>query len=92
MTSSRGQPVSIGDVRRAVGGRAFLFDNPHDYLAGVEDAIAALTTNEARVVVVEEGGREEWLRTLEQYRAACGPPTSEPARSFESTLERQLSA
>jgi hypothetical protein len=30
-------------VQDGLAGRAFLYDNPHDYQAGVEDAIHALT-------------------------------------------------
>jgi hypothetical protein len=81
-----------GDVRGALAAKAYLFDHPADYLAGVEEAMAAMADPRSRVLVVDEGGREEWLRTLEQYRAACGPPTSHRARAFESKLERQLSA
>ena len=33
----------IGRVQDGLAGRAFLFDNPQDYQAGVEDAIDALT-------------------------------------------------
>jgi hypothetical protein len=33
----------IDRVQNGLAGRAFLFDNPHDYQAGVEDAISALT-------------------------------------------------
>ena len=33
----------IGRVQDGLAGRAFLYDNPHDYQAGVEDAIEALT-------------------------------------------------
>jgi hypothetical protein len=80
------------EVRRALGAKAFLFDHPDDYLAGVEEAVRAMTPPRSRILVVDEGGREEWLRTLEQYRVACGPPVSGSARAFESKLERQLSA
>jgi hypothetical protein len=79
-------------VRRILADKAFLYDRPHDYLAGVEDAVKALAGQNSRVLVVDEGGREEWLRTLEQYRVTCGPPASARARVFESKLERQLSA
>jgi hypothetical protein len=33
----------IDRVQDGLAGRAFLYDNPHDYQAGVEDAISALT-------------------------------------------------
>ncbi|MCA1726119.1 MAG: hypothetical protein LC722_00190 [Actinobacteria bacterium] len=33
----------IGRVQDGLAGRAFLFDNPNDYQAGVEDAIDAMT-------------------------------------------------
>jgi hypothetical protein len=79
-------------VRQVLAAKAFLYDRPSDYLAGVEDAVKAIEGSDTRIVVVEEGGRQEWLRTLEQYRAACGPPISARARVFESKLERQLSA
>jgi hypothetical protein len=79
-------------VRQVLGSKAFLYDRPNDYLAGVEDAVKAIMGPNARLLVVDEGGREEWLRTLEQYRVACGPPASARARVFESKLERQLSA
>ena len=80
------------DIRQDLAAKAFLFDHPADYLAGVEEAVRALSDPRSRIVVVDEGGREEWLRTLEQYRTACGPPASGRARAFESRLERQLSA
>jgi hypothetical protein len=80
------------DVRAAVAAKAYLFDHPADYLAGAEEALRAMSDPRARIVVVDEGGREEWLRTLEQYRTACGPPASSRARAFESRLEQQLSA
>ena len=80
------------DIRRALAEKAYLFDHPADYLAGVEEAVRALSDPRSRILVVAEGGREEWLRTLEQYRAACGPPASRRARAFETPLERQLSA
>lgn len=92
MASSPDLSATMQSVRQALAAKAFLYDRPHDYLAGVEDAVRALASPNARVVVVDEGGREEWLRTLEQYHVACGPPTSAPARAFEAKLERQLSA
>jgi len=87
-----GPPVSLEQLRQSLCERAYLYDHPADYLAGVELALQALGGPAARVVAVDEAGREEWLRTLEQYRAACGPPVSTRARAFESKLERHLSA
>jgi hypothetical protein len=92
MAAMPGLPGVGQNVRRALASKAFLYDRPDDYLAGVEDAVKAIVGPNARLLVVDEGGREEWLRTLEQYRVACGPPASAPARVFESKLERQLSA
>ena len=92
MASMPGLPGVGQHVRQFLGSRAFLYDRPDDYLAGVEDAVKALVGPNSRLLMVDEGGREEWLRTLEQYRVACGPPTSARARVFESKLERQLSA
>jgi hypothetical protein len=84
--------VNVPDeVRRTLRDKAFLFDHPEDYLAGVEEAVKAMTPPRSRILVVQDGGREEWLRALEQYRVACGPPVSRSARAFESKLERQLS-
>ncbi len=85
-------PANPDDVRATAAAKAYLFDHPADYLAGVEEAVRAMADPRSRLVVVDEGGREEWLRTLEQYRAAWGPPVSLRARAFESRLERQLSA
>jgi hypothetical protein len=85
-------PESIKDVNRTLEARAFLYDHPDEYLAGVHDAVAAIAESGTRVLLVDDGGREEWLRTLEQYRATCGPPSSGRARAFETKLERQLSA
>lgn len=92
MSSISGPPESIQDIHRTLASRAFLYDHPDEYLAGVNDAVAAMAGSGGRVLLVPDGGREEWLRTLEQYRAACGPPSSGQARSFEAKLERQLSA
>ena len=86
-------PTEMTDeVRAALVSKAYLFDHPDDYLAGVEDAVRALAGPRSRILLLQEGGREEWLRTLEQYRTACGPPVSRSARAFEARLERQLSA
>jgi hypothetical protein len=87
-----GRPRLIRQIRQTLASRAFLYDNPSDYLAGVEEAMRAMTGADGRVLVVDDRGREEWLQTLEQYRVAWGPPRSSRARDFESKLERQLLA
>lgn len=86
------RPRPFQEIRQSLASRAFLYDHPDEYLAGVEDAIRAIGEDEGRVVVLDERGREEWLQTLEQYRTAWGPPRSRRARDFETKLERQLLA
>lgn len=86
------RPRPLQQIRQSLASRAFLYDHPDDYLAGVEQAIQALSEDEGRILVIDERGRLEWLQTLEQYRVAVGPPRSRQARDFETRLERQLLA
>ncbi len=42
VTPIPGPAESIQDVHRALASRAFLYDHPDEYLAGVNDAVAAI--------------------------------------------------
>ena len=53
----------LGRVQDGLAGRAFLFDNPNDYQAGVEDAIQALTHG-ADIQFDGEFGPNSMERTL----------------------------
>jgi hypothetical protein len=58
----------INRVQDGLAGRAFLYDSPQDYQAGVEDAIHALTHG-AQIQFDSDGPRDTLERTLKMRLA-----------------------